>query len=1001
VAGARPFVEEALAIQRRLAPDRPEIGQTLVTAGVVYLGLGNYPAAERAFREAQVTFTRFGTLTAEGLGMVLTNLGGLYVEMGDLDRAGDVLQQAVEHMRRVHGDRHPRYATSLLNLASWHNKNHRPAEAVPLIRECVEIREETLGVNHPLYFHALHNLAVNLIECGEVDAARPVADRALAGRQAFGEDHPLATHALGTRSRIDVLDGRPRDALDRRRESTAIERRVIGRVFAATSDAERLAYLDTVRRRLFYFLSLVHSHLRDDRRAVADALDLVLTRKALTAEATAARRDAVLGGRYPHLAPQLAELSDLRRRIAARLLAGPGAAGLNDHRRLLDGWRKRQAVLEVELARAIPEVGLEQRLREADHTAVAAALPAGAALVEFVRFDLFDFRAVPARGETQWKPARYAAFVLREWDVGDVRMIDLGEADEIDRRIRAFRSEVTRDPGAGTRGMVVFDDDEPAAEMAGPGLTLRGVLLDPLRDAIAGAGHLILAVDGELATLPFEVLPGPDGRPLVESVRLSYLAVGRDLLRGGAAGRASAPLVVAGPDFDLGGMPGPARPPEAAALSRDLDRSALRFPPLPGAAEEGRRVAAMLGVEPALGPEAAEGRVGACVSPRVVHLATHGFFLPDRPDSPDEATAARLRGGAPENPLLRSGLALAGANTWLSGGSTPPGVGDGLLTAEDVTGLDLLDTDLVVLSACETGLGEVKAGEGVFGLRRAFQLAGARTVVMSLWKVPDEATRELMASFYKHLLGGVPKAEALRRAQLELKTRYPDPRHWGAFILQGDTGALRTGPLAESAAASVASAPPEALPPSRPAGPNLPPATSSPTAVVYDVRTDRTVRGLGVNCRLWFGLGPLAILGLELWYFNSWPEAIVGFLSKNLLWAAIGIVHNWSSLVWLQDQRRCKRWRRSGVGDVAEGEVTGFAVLAADDVDPPAEGGVRFAVGGQEFTLVHPTRRGGFRLGAVPVPGQPLTPIRPGELLRVTHHDGRILRIDAAREDID
>jgi CHAT domain-containing protein len=183
-------------------------------------------------------------------------------------------------------------------------------------------------------------------------------------------------------------------------------------------------------------------------------------------------------------------------------------------------------------------------------------------------------------------------------------------------------------------------------------------------------------------------------------------------------------------------------------------------------------------------------------SPWILHLATHGYFLADQERDPEQAawTASsdigRFSGLRLENPLLRSGLALAGGNTWLRNGPLPPEAEDGLLTAEDVTGMDLLDTELVVLSACNTGLGVVRTGEGVFGLRRAFALAGARTLVVSLWKVPDEETHELMEDFYRRVLAGQGRAEALRAAQLALKAKYPEPFYWGAFISQGDPGPL-------------------------------------------------------------------------------------------------------------------------------------------------------------------------------------------------------------------
>jgi CHAT domain-containing protein len=150
----------------------------------------------------------------------------------------------------------------------------------------------------------------------------------------------------------------------------------------------------------------------------------------------------------------------------------------------------------------------------------------------------------------------------------------------------------------------------------------------------------------------------------------------------------------------------------------------------------------------------------------------------------------RLATSGTENALLRSGLLLAGVNTWLKGRRLPAEAEDGILTALDVSSIDLTDTDLVVLSACQTGLGDVQVGEGVFGLRRAVMLAGAKTLIMSLWKVPDEQTTELMIDLYSRILKGEPRADALRNAQLTIKAEYPEPYYWGAFICQGDPGPL-------------------------------------------------------------------------------------------------------------------------------------------------------------------------------------------------------------------
>jgi CHAT domain-containing protein len=207
-------------------------------------------------------------------------------------------------------------------------------------------------------------------------------------------------------------------------------------------------------------------------------------------------------------------------------------------------------------------------------------------------------------------------------------------------------------------------------------------------------------------------------------------------------------------------------------------------------------VGSLLGVEPALGQAATESAIKAVQGPRVLHIATHAFFLQDvaaldRDGRPRPAKGPNQRPVFLENPLLRSGLVFAGANGFASGNE------DGVLTALEASALDLTGTELLVLSACDTGLGEVRNADGVYGLRRAFALADVRSQVMSLWKVNDEATRHLMSEYYERLLGGEGRSEALRQVQLEMLRDpvFRSPYYWAGFLLAGDWRPLEAAPV--------------------------------------------------------------------------------------------------------------------------------------------------------------------------------------------------------------
>ena len=312
---------------------------------------------------------------------------------------------------------------------------------------------------------------------------------------------------------------------------------------------------------------------------------------------------------------------------------------------------------------------------------------------------------------------------------------------------------------------------------------LYNLLLRPLEGA-GGCQRLIVSPDGELSKVPFPALRTPDGHYLIETMTISYVASGRDLLRGDSEEKPTTDLLlVANPAFDDQEVL------KTAALDTDAVRAGDytgRFESLPGTAEEARRIPPLLsGTQKVLqGTEATESAVRAVSSPRVLHLATHGFFLKDEELAPPETalSASALRGdgepgnggimtiatappknkATPVNPMVRSGLALAGANhaTDITAGD------DGLLTALEVTGMNLYGTDLAVLSACETGLGDVQVGEGVYGLRRAFVLAGAKNLVMSLWATNDKINFQQMEEFYRGYVAGTSPAEALRAAQL-------------------------------------------------------------------------------------------------------------------------------------------------------------------------------------------------------------------------------------------
>src|SRR5258705_80141 len=327
--------------------------------------------------------------------------------------------------------------------------------------------------------------------------------------------------------------------------------------------------------------------------------------------------------------------------------------------------------------------------------------------------------------------------------------------------------------------------------------------MQPVRGLVGSSRHLLISADGSLNVIPFAALVDEQSRHLVERFSISYLTSGRDLLRLQVARNSrTGPVVVADPAFGepatipfRGGAAHASKQSDnEAAVGAQIDYSQVFFGPLPGVADEVRALRRLLPHASFLTKErATKAALEQVRGPSILHIATHGFFLQDLPSntasaktSEREIVKAGTRLGKwavwTENPLLRSGLALAGANQGRSDDD------NGVLTAREASGLDLWGTKLVVLSACDTGVGEVKNGEGVYGLRRALVLAGSETQVMSLWPVSDEGTRDLMIDYYKALKEGQGRSEGLRQVQLRMiaSKHRRHPYYWASFIQSGE-----------------------------------------------------------------------------------------------------------------------------------------------------------------------------------------------------------------------
>jgi CHAT domain-containing protein/tetratricopeptide (TPR) repeat protein len=806
---AEANLRAALAIREKLRLDPREQAGSYVRLAWLHRRRGDLRRAEELYLKMVALYEKAAGAADEGLASFQEQLAQFYASTGQrpkakpwYDKAEAIRVAVLAGREKQHGRDHPLVAPWVNLLASHYQGRGELAKAEPHYRRLLAYQEKEQGPDSLSVMGTSLMLGKTLEDLGKHAEAEALYRRAaalqeknlgkstvpnglllLAGmyrsqrrfadsipiyervveayRRSFGPRHPHVGSMLHLLAVLHWAKGDAGAALPLFAQAEDITEPMIALVLGTGTEADRRKFMADIVHHLDDVVSFHLGGAPKSAEAGKLALTLLLRRKgrvldALVDTIALARRGLDRAGQK-----LLLTLGAKRAQLSRLVLQGRG-------REPADRYLARVAALEDEVRSLEQELAAKSAALRAQAQplalqAIQARVPKGAALVEFVSYRAVDPKAVhvivQAAGLATEAASerRYAAYVLRP--SGPPSWVDLGEAGPIETRLGRLRKALASPDRTDARQRARALDEK---------------VMRPVRGLVGDATQLIVSPDGALNLVPFGALVDEQDRFLLQRYRLSYVTSGRDLLRlrlGGAP--RSGPVAVAAPAFG-GSAEGSFASSAPARGRRSMELGSMQWAPLPGTASE---AAALRSVFPDLqlltGGEATEERVKALQAPRLLHVATHGFFLPE--PKGDEAAAA-------ENPLLRSGLVLSGANRRDSGEE------DGVLTALEAAALDLWGTELVVLSACETGLGEVQAGEGVYGLRRALVLAGARAQVMSLWRVDDEATRDLMGAFYRRLRAGESASQALRQSQLQMlrDEKRAHPFYWAAFIHSGE-----------------------------------------------------------------------------------------------------------------------------------------------------------------------------------------------------------------------
>jgi CHAT domain-containing protein/Flp pilus assembly protein TadD len=812
---------------------------------------GDHVRAEPALRQATETMSQVLGEEDSDYARSLNDLGVIYQDTGDVAMAEKTFRKVLELHAKARGEDHPEYAITLHNLGDLYREMGKYDLPEPRLLRSLTIYRESVGKDDEDHAQHLDSVATLYAEMEDYDKAldyRLKANRIVEGQEdkkvgtvgnlasvyalrgEFDQAERLYLKALESKQKswpvpgslhhglgvLYLLHGDVAKAEPLLRESLHAVREHLELSLGLHSERRQLQMVHFLRQRLDSYLTLAAQAGLPGERAYQEVLGwkgAVFARQRWL-RLLRERRDA-----DPQAAKLFKELQETTAELASLAFAPSDPKEQEERQRKIGTLNERKDKLEGELSQRSSEFQGQQAMTRQTPAQVQQSLPTGVALLDLMEYS--HLQPNPGGKGKRRSERRVTAFVVRT-DRPIVER-DLGPEAPIAAAVQSWRAEVTAEKPAGEK------KPDPAAE-------LRRLLWQPLEADLEGIRAVLISPDGALARIPFAALPGKTpGSYLLEEMPVATVPVPQllpQLLTAQEqkppADRPADSLLLVG-DVDFGTRKSePASDPSSDEKIHLAARGGARldFPLLPGTAREMEAVQTTFreafpsgAVRPLRGPEATKSAVRRQASGhRYLHLATHGFFAPAEVKSilsHSSVASAGQESMTGYHPGLLSGLALAGAQRRTDAGSPSSPGEDGILTALEVSEMDLSGTDLVVLSACETGLGQATGGEGLLGLQRAFQVSGARTVVASLWKVDDEATRQLMTRFYENLWSKhLGRLEALRQAQLSLlrgevatssergvgepthlasgtekKGRVP-PRLWAAWVLSGDPGEL-------------------------------------------------------------------------------------------------------------------------------------------------------------------------------------------------------------------